>query len=262
MQNANTTDLSKLDHPELSSEKFDEQLLKLQRKLSRLQIGLFRQKKRAVVVLEGSDAAGKGGAIHRMISAMDPRGYRVYPIGPPTPAEAERHYLQRFWRRIPKEGQLAIFDRSWYGRVLVERVDRLAGKHEWKRAYREINDFERMLVDDGILLVKLLLFITREEQRERLLNRLETPRKQWKLHHSDILAYQQHDEYSAAMQEMLGETSTVHAPWQIVPANNKKYSRIQVLEAVVNKLSQTVDVHKLHYLDAAFEAEARAVLNK
>lgn len=234
--------LSDLAFPSLSDKECDEQLPLLQQELARLQIALFQQKKRAVIVFEGTDAAGKGGAIRRMIHAMDPRGYRVYPIGPPSPAEAERHYLQRFWQRIPKNGQLGIFDRSWYGRVLVERIENFASEREWQRAYREINDFERLLVDDGIILIKLFLHISKEEQQERFTRRWTNPDKQWKLTHDDLKAHAKYDDYTEAFEEMFQRTSTGFGPWQIVPANDKDYARVTVLTKIVEGLSEKIDL--------------------
>lgn len=233
--------LSKLSFPSLSNEECNEQLPLLQQQLARLQIALFQQKKRAVIVFEGTDAAGKGGAIRRMIHAMDPRGFRVYPIGPPSPAEAERHYLQRFWQRIPKHGQLGIFDRSWYGRVLVERIEKFATKREWQRAYEEINDFERLLVDDGIILIKLFLHISKDEQRERFTRRWINPDKQWKLTPDDLKAHAKYDEYVEAYEEMFQRTSTGFGPWQIIPANDKDYTRVTVLTKTIEGLAEKID---------------------
>lgn len=253
--------LKALQFPKLSDAEYERRLPVLQQQLSRLQIALFHLKKRAVILLEGSDAAGKGGAIHRMIQAMDPRGYRVYPIGPPSQSEAERHYLQRFWRRIPKAGQVAIFDRSWYGRVLVERVDKLADQSEWQRAYREINDFERFLVDDGIILVKLLLVITRDEQRRRFIKRLKIPEKQWKLTLDDLHAHQKTDSYLVAFQEMLDKTSSDSALWHLVPANDKKYARTSVLSTVVEELSKHINLGEISYASPEVIEKARQVLD-
>lgn len=233
--------LNDLAFPTLSDEESNELLPLLQQQLARLQIALFQQKKRAVIVFEGTDAAGKGGAIRRMIHAMDPRGFRVYPIGPPSPAEAERHYLQRFWQRIPKKGQLGIFDRSWYGRVLVERVEKFASKREWQRAYREINDFERLLVDDDIILIKLFLHISKEEQRERFTSRWTNPDKQWKLTPDDLKAHAKYDDYIEAYEDMFQRTSTGFGPWQIIPANDKDFTRVTVLTKTIEGLSEKVD---------------------
>lgn len=234
--------LSQLSFPTLSRKSYDSQLHRLQKQLSRLQIALFQQKKRAVIVFEGMDAAGKGGAIRRMIRAMDPRGYRVYSIGPPSALESERHYLHRFWRRIPRNGQIAIFDRSWYGRVLVERVEGLIRPDEWQRAYREINNFERLLFDDDVIFIKLLLHISKDEQRLRFLHRWNNPDKQWKLTKEDLRAHESYHKYIEAFDDMLEKTSIDDRSWHVIPANNKKYARINVLSKTVQRLSDNINV--------------------
>lgn len=234
--------LSQLSFPSLSDKDYDKQLPVLQQQLARLQVALFLQKKRALIVLEGTDAAGKGGAIRRMIQSMDPRGYRVYPIGPPSESEAERHYQQRFWRRIPKNGQLAIFDRSWYGRVLAERVENLATEQEWQRAYREINNFEGLLYDDGIIIIKLFLHISKEEQRERFIHRWKNPDKQWKLTLEDLDAHNLYSDYTEAFEDMLKKTSVEGREWQVIPANNKNYARICALSKTIEQLSKTISL--------------------
>ncbi len=235
--------LNQLAFPSLSDQEYDKQLPMLQQQLARLQVALFLQKKRALIVLEGTDAAGKGGAIRRMIQSMDPRGYRVYPVGPPSESEAERHYQQRFWRRIPKNGQLAIFDRSWYGRVLAERVERLATEQEWRRAYGEINNFEGLLFDDGIIIIKLFLHISKEEQRERFIRRWKNPDKQWKLTPEDLDAHSLYSDYAEAFEEMLEKTSLEGREWQIIPANNKNYARICALRKTIEGLSKTINLN-------------------
>ncbi|WP_369821232.1 polyphosphate kinase 2 family protein, partial [Oleiphilus sp. HI0080] len=159
--------LSALEHPKANKDTYREELEKLQLKLMALQHGVYQQRHRCVIVTEGIDAAGKGGLIRRATAFMDPRGYRVHPIGAPSEEELAEHYLQRFWRRLPKQGQTVIFDRSWYGRVLVERVDQLVNKSTWQRAYKEINEFEQQMVDDGIIVIKLFLSIDKEQQLER-----------------------------------------------------------------------------------------------
>jgi polyphosphate kinase 2 (PPK2 family) len=236
--------LSSLSFPVLSNKNYDSQLRRLQKQLSRLQIALFQQKKRAMIVFEGTDAAGKGGAIRRMIRAMDPRGYRVYSIGPPSKLEAERHYLHRFWRRIPRNGQIAIFDRSWYGRVLVERVEGLIHPDEWQRAYREINNFERLLFDDDVIFIKLFLHISKEEQRVRFLRRWNNPDKQWKLTKEDLRAHELYSHYIEAFDEMLEKTSIDDRSWHVIPADNKNYARINVLSKTIDRLSANINVHE------------------
>ena len=158
---------------------YERKLDELQLRLLQIQQAYLRQERRGIVVLEGPDAAGKGGLIRRMTVKLDPRNCHVWPIGVPTKAEQGRHYLRRFWVRLPEPGSFCVFDRSWYGRVLVERVEGYAKPAEWRRAYREINEFERMLLDDGVRLVKLYLHIDPQEQLERFRQRLEVPYNRW-----------------------------------------------------------------------------------
>ncbi len=178
--------LAQLQHPRLDRDSYHQQLSELQRELMVLQLGLYRTGKRALIVFEGTDASGKGGTISRLVDNMDPRGFRVYPIGPPTADELARHYLQRFWRRIPRAGQLVIFDRSWYGRVLAERVESPLEEPAWRRAYKEINQFEQLLVDDNHILIKVFLAIDKDEQFERFRKRFHNPEKRWKLTQADL----------------------------------------------------------------------------
>lgn len=241
--------LDTIEFPKLKREEYEEQLKALQLRLMVLQQGLFQMGKRAIVVAEGPDAAGKGGAIRRLVALMDPRGYHVYPIGPPTPDELACHYLQRFWRDIPRAGILAIFDRSWYGRVLVERVEKLTDPRDWKRAYRELNDFERQLHDDGVIIVKLFFHISKDEQRDRFIDRLDRPEKRWKLTLSDLANHELWDDYRAAFVDMLDMTSMDYAPWTVVPANDKKYARIMALRTVSEALEAHINPDDVLVLD-------------
>jgi polyphosphate kinase 2 (PPK2 family) len=213
---------------------YRKKLPRLQARLRHLAFELYRRKRSLVLVFEGWDAAGKGGTIRRLTAKLDPRGYRVYPIAAPKGEDAEHHYLWRFWRRLtpPSNKQVLIFDRSWYGRVLVERVERFAREEEWRRAYREINDFEGQLVDHGILLGKLWFHISKEEQLRRFQQRLATPHKSWKLTDEDWRNRERWDAYESAVQEMLLKTSTLEAPWTVVEADDKYFARIQALERV------------------------------
>ncbi len=216
---------------------YDEDLLQLQEELHDLQRSLRAACGRAIVVFEGWDAAGKGGAIRRMTARLDPRGLKVWPIGPPGQLEQRHHYLHRFWKRLPEEGSLAIFDRSWYGRVLVERVEGLAPKSDWQRAYREINTFERMLRDDGALLVKLFMHISPGEQLHRFQRRLDDPTKRWKLTPEDLRNRSKQHAYEKAIAAMLRRTSTPHAPWTVIPAEDKRYARLAAMRTVIETLS-------------------------
>jgi polyphosphate kinase 2 (PPK2 family) len=201
----------------------------------RAQQGLWHGKKRAVIVFEGFDAAGKGGAIRRLTEDIDPRGVRVHPIGPPTEIELGEHYLQRFWEKLPSPGTIAIFDRSWYGRVLVEKVEKLTPAPRIKEAYREIREFETDLLDDGIELIKFFLAIDKDEQLKRFEDRLKDPYKQWKLTDSDVEARSKWNDYVEAADLMFEKTHTSRAPWYLVPANDKHYTRNEVLRLVTHR---------------------------
>ena len=221
---------------------YQSKLTKLQFALQAIQQTYMHTRDKAVIVFEGWDASGKGGTIRRLSSAMDPRGFKVWPIGAPRPYFKERHYLQRFWERLPANGAIGVFDRSWYGRVLVERVEGFATEDEWRRAFAEINEFERLLADDGVRIVKLFMHISPDEQMERFLARLEDPRKRWKLSHDDFRNRGKWDAYTTAIEDMVHRTSTENAPWWVIPANNKKYARLAALETIRSVLSEGVDL--------------------
>ncbi|MHC5010137.1 MAG: polyphosphate:AMP phosphotransferase [Planctomycetota bacterium] len=205
---------------------------------------LYRQARDAklstVLVFEGADAAGKGGSIRRLTAALDARDYQVIPIAAPTDEERAHHYLWRFWRHLPRAGRVLIFDRSWYGRVLVERVEGFASAREWRRAYAEINDFERQLVDHGTVLLKFWLHITPEEQEQRFNARLETPHKRWKMTEEDWRNREKWADYELAVHDMVEHTSTGIAPWILVEGNDKRFARVKVLEAVCAQLERSL----------------------
>lgn len=254
--------LADLTFPTLASKEYKSRISSLQMKLMKFQHAIYKHRMRAVLAVEGTDAAGKGGTIKRLIDYMDPRGVRVYRIGAPTVEEAANHYLQRFWKRLPEAGEIAIFDRTWYGRVLVERVEKLSHEHAWKRAYGEINEFEKMLVDDGIILIKLFLVINKEEQRKRLLSRLKHPEKCWKITPEDFKSREYWDDYQVAYQDMLDRTYTEHAPWHIVPANSKKYARIETMEIVIRRLGEMIDLTQVRLIDPELREYALQILKK
>lgn len=235
--------LSRLDMTARVDKKaYHDRLKAAQSKLVAIQQAYLHQDRRAVVVFEGWDAAGKGGAIRRMSSVMDPRGFKVWPIAAPDERERRQHYLVRFWSRIPALGEICVFDRSWYGRLLVERVEGFAKPSEWGRAYNEINEFERILVDDGMRIVKIFLYITPEVQAERFRARMEDPLKRWKLSYEDFRNRDRWDDYENAANEMIERTSTSRAPWLVLPANQKRYARVEALEAIVASLGSNVDL--------------------
>ncbi len=214
----------------LGKPEYRRQLTAQQRRIHLLQREAIEQNRSSVLVFEGPDAAGKGGAIRRIIPTLDARNYRVLQYGAPTDEEASRHYLWRFWRRLQRAGHLTVFDRSWYGRVLVERVEGFASDAEWKRAYAEINDFEDQLIEHGTILVKFWLHITPEEQLKRFEARQRTPFKRWKMTAEDWRNRGKWYEYETAAHDMVKYTSTHVSPWEMIPANVKNYARVKVLE--------------------------------
>jgi polyphosphate kinase 2 (PPK2 family) len=232
-----TLDLSQ----ELSRPDYVREVARRQIQLRELGWQVYMQKRPVVMVFEGWDAAGKGGAIKRITERLDPRGYVVYPISAPQGEEQTRHYLYRFWRRLPERGQIAIFDRSWYGRVLVERVEGFAFEPEWKRAYKEINSFERQLRDFGVILIKFWLHISREEQLRRFEERQRIGYKAWKLTDEDWRNRAKWEVYEESVEEMLLKTSTRTAPWFLVEANNKYFARVKVLALLVKTLARELD---------------------
>lgn len=227
-----------------------------------LQLGLYRTGKRAMIVFEGTDASGKGGTISRLVDKMDPRGFRVYPIGPPSADELARHYLQRFWRRIPRAGQLVIFDRSWYGRVLAERVEGLVEESAWRRAYKEINQFEQLLVDDNHILIKVFLAIDKDEQLERFRKRFHNPEKRWKLTQADLDSRTHWDAYQQAYEDMLNLTSTPERQWQLVAANNKLHARIESLKHIRDELSRHLDITRINIMPEPLYRRAAQLLGE
>ena len=215
-------------------------MVRLQGRLARLSRLANRQGRSTVAVFEGWDAAGKGGAIRRLTAPLDARLYRVTPIAAPTDEERAHHYLWRFWRAIPRAGLVSIYDRSWYGRVLVERVEGFAREDEWSRAYLEINDFEEQLARFGIIVVKYWLHISPEEQLRRFREREKTAWKRHKITEEDWRNRKRWSAYETAVGDMVARTSTAHAPWTLVPANDKKVARVEVLRTMVDRLSKAL----------------------
>ena len=216
---------------------YKSKLKDLQLRFIKLQLKLAENSKRSVIVVaEGPDAAGKGGAIKRLVEKLDPRTVRVYSTVKPTPQEYQRHYLWRFWTRLPPRGQIAIFDRSWYGRVLVERVEGFATETEWRRAYRELNEFERVLLDDGTIILKFYFHITKDEQLHRFKRREADPYKSWKISDEDWRNRRKWDDHNAAAEEMFDRTSSVQAPWHLLAGNYKWHARLALLRETVKTL--------------------------
>jgi AMP-polyphosphate phosphotransferase len=233
----NSVVLDELDQDRsIDQEDYKEKLKEYQLALLTLQRSLTDTKHNVLVIVEGPDAAGKGGAIRRLVEKLDPRTYRVYSIVRPTQEEYRHHYLWRFWNKLPSYGEIAIFDRSWYGRVLVERVEGFATPAEWKRAYREINEFERILIDDGSIVVKIYLHISKEEQLERFKRREADPLKHWKITDEDWRNRRKWDEHNESAEDMFDQTSTPGAPWTVIEANYKWYARLKMLKTAIKAL--------------------------
>lgn len=225
----------------LLKDEYKKKLAGYQHKLNALSWEAYRLRRACVLVFEGWDASGKGGAIRRVTAATDARITRAIAVAAPTDEERAHHYLWRFWRHIPRAGHLLIFDRSWYGRVLVERVERFAAEDEWQRAYREINNFEQQLVEKGIVLVKYWLHIDQDEQLRRFKEREQTPHKQHKITEEDWRNREKWGDYERAVNDMVARTSTDYAPWTLVAGNDKKYARVEVLKTLCGALEAALE---------------------
>ncbi|MCR5775338.1 MAG: polyphosphate:AMP phosphotransferase [Lachnospiraceae bacterium] len=222
----------------ISDEKYDIELKELQGKLADLHNKIYHAKIPVIVAYEGWDAAGKGGNIKRLTAALDPRGFEVHPIASPEPHEKNRHYLWRFWTRLPKDGHIAIFDRTWYGRVMVERLEGFCSENDWQRAYNEINEFEKELDEWGAVIVKFWVHIDKETQLARFTYRQNTPEKQWKITDEDWRNREKWGLYEGAVNEMIQKTSTEYAPWHILESNDKHYARIKALKTVIEEIEK------------------------
>jgi polyphosphate:AMP phosphotransferase len=228
-------------HPTLDKKAYSQQMAKLQVRLGRLTRLAHKQGLSTVVVLEGPDAAGKGGAIRRLCGLLDAAHYQVFPTPAPTPEEKARHYLWRFWNKVPAPGRLAVFDRSWFGRVMVERVEGFAQDAEWARAYAEINDFEARLAEAGMVVLKVWINISKEEQLRRFQAREDSPHKRHKMTAEDYRNRKKWDANLRAAEDMISRTDTPHAPWVVVSADDKRHARVATLKAVCRALSDRLD---------------------
>ncbi len=245
IQLSTETVLDSLDMDQhLNKEEYKQQLKEYQARLNELHRKALKKKISTIMVFEGPDAGGKGGAIRRVTAALDARHSMVIPIAAPTDEENAKHYLWRFWRHLSRAGKFTIFDRSWYGRVLVERIEGFADEHEWQRAYAEINDFEDQLRNSGIVLMKYWLHITKEEQLARFKAREVTPHKQWKLTDEDWRNREKWEDYMHSVNDIVQHTSTYAAPWTLVEGNDKKFARIKVLKTLCESLEQALK-HKV-----------------
>jgi AMP-polyphosphate phosphotransferase len=238
-------------------EDHDEQEKLLQLRLFEILTAYHRQERAAVVLLEGWDAAGKGGLIKRLTAELDPRFFEVAPISAPNEQERRQHYLTRFWAKLPEAGNWTIFDRSWYGRVAVERVEGFASPEDWGRAYGEINAFETTLATHGTRLVKLFMHVSQDEQDKRLVDRLEQPWKRWKVSAEDFRNRSRRADYIDAYEDMFERTDTKHAPWHVIGANHKKYARLEGLRIIADELADGVDLK-----DPELDPELRKLAEK
>ena len=222
----------------LTDEEYRKRLKELQKKLGKLGNKIYRKGIPLVIAYEGWDAAGKGGNIKRIASALDPRDCEVHPIASPSPDEKQRHFLWRFYNRLPKTGHIAIFDRTWYGRVMVERLEGFCSENDWQRAFNEMNEFEKDLVDWGAIVIKFWVQIDKDTQLERFTDRQNTPEKQWKITDEDWRNREKWDLYEGAIDEMIAKTSTTFAPWYILESVDKKYARIKALEILIDQIEK------------------------
>lgn len=231
-----TIDLSMLESGSKYGGDYAEDLAAVQERLGQIQAAHIVHNARSLIVFEGWDAAGKGGSISRMTAPWDPRYFQVYPIGAPTTEEKGRHFLWRFWAKLPAPREISVLDRSHYGRVLVERVEGFATEAEWRRGFDEINEFEAQQIDIGTNIIKIFLHVTQEEQDERLKERLEIPHKRWKVTADDFRNRARRADYLDAMHDMFAKTDTRWAPWMAFDGNNKKSARIAVLTHIADTL--------------------------
>jgi polyphosphate:AMP phosphotransferase len=225
---------------EWKPDQYDKDLDRWGKKLHELHYETYKKKIPVLILFEGWDAAGKGGAIKRLVENFDPRGYEVTPVSAPNDTERAHHYLWRFWQAVPTAGRIAVFDRTWYGRVLVERVEGFCQETEWRRAYREINEFEEQLTNFGAVIVKFWLHIDKDEQLRRFEEREKTPEKSWKITAEDWRNREKWDDYKSAVDEMLFRTSSRKAPWTVVAANSKEYARLTVLRTVAEAMGKAL----------------------
>ena len=246
-----------IDGP-IDKDSYEQQLKDLQQRLLDLHIHHLRTGGRVMICIDGWDAAGKGGLIERLVAGLEPKSVQVHRISAPTPEEQGRHYLWRFWNRLPAPGNWAIFDRTWYGRVLVERIEGFCDKSAWKRAYREINEFERQLTDDGARIVKLLVHVSAEEQKRRMIERLSKPSKHYKIGLEDFRNIAKREQYLDAYQDVLQKTDTEHAPWHLVASDDKMHARLAGLRIVADALGDGVKLEDRaldpRIAEAAYEA--------
>lgn len=253
--------LSKFEKGDKFAGDYDDALVAVQDRLERIQVAHILHERPAIIVLEGWDAAGKGGIIKRLTAHWDPRFFEVMPIAAPSEVELAHHFLWRFWTRLPAKGHIAIFDRSWYGRVLVERVENYCSPSDWKRGYDEINAFEAQQIEADATIVKLFVHITQAKQDKELAERLDDPWKHWKTGPDDYRNRARRPDYLDAIHDMFERTSTKYAPWTVIDGNSRKAGRIAALTAIADQLEANVTMEPLA-MDPDFEKQARAALTR
>jgi polyphosphate kinase 2 (PPK2 family) len=246
----------------LAREKYQELLPGLQRRLYDLEKACWDQRISSVVVFEGWEAAGKGGAIANLTERLDPRGFKLHAIQPPRTFEQQRPWLYRFWLRVPDRGEMAIFDRSWYLRVLLERIEGLAPKPDWQAAYRDILDFERMLADDGAVLIKFFFHISKKEQRKRFRKLRQDPLEAWRVDKAAQRQHRKYEQYLEAVEEMLELTESEFAPWTIVEATSRWWARKKVFDAIIAALEKRLGANAPSAEPARQAAEREADLRQ
>ena len=244
----------------LAKTAYKKEFPKLQERLRGLQYTARDAEIPTIVCIEGWDTAGKGDIIRRLTARLDPRAFRIYPGTAPSPLEQRHHFLWRYQARLPNDGEIAVFDHSWYGRVLVERVDKIVPKSEWQKAYEQINEFERWLAEDGQVLVKLWLHISKKEQKKRFLACEEDPALAWKITKEYWRHHKQYNKWVKAIEEMLQKTDTPHAPWTIVEANDLRWARVKVFSTLVKRIEEALAYRQLHPTVVSRTAAARAAM--
>jgi polyphosphate kinase 2 (PPK2 family) len=251
-------DKVEMDNGPIDQKEYDRELGKLQHRLLDLQVWHLLTGGRVIIGIDGWDAAGKGGMIERMVAGLEPKSTHVWRIGAPTPAEQGRHYLWRFWERLPAPGNWAIFDRTWYGRVLVERIEGFCSKEDWKRAYHEINEFEHQLSNDGAIFVKILVHVSAEEQKRRMIERLEKPHKRYKVGLEDFRNIAKRQAYLEAYRDMLNRTDTDYAPWYVIASDSKQRARLKALRILNEAIGKGMKIPE-QTLDPQIEQAASAL---
>ncbi len=244
----------------LSHKNYKLVLRDLQRRLSELEKTCWDRKIASIVVFEGWDAAGKGTSIATLTARLDPRGFKLHPIHPPGPHELNRPWLYRFWLRTPNYGEMAIFDRSWYGRVLADRVEGLVSEPEWRAAYRDILEFERMLADDGVVIVKFWLHIDKKEQKKRFKELSSDPLRNWQVTPEDWTRHRKYDQYLLAAEEMLELSDSDYGPWTVIEATSRWYARRKIFEVLIRALEARLGGLAPPHVPASVEDEQEAEL--